>query len=1268
MVVTQGAGAGRLPAETNEFVGRAAELRQIGELLGSARLITLLGPGGVGKTRVALRAAKSAEPRYADGVCLVEFSAVREPELVPHTIARRLGLADQAEASQRDALLAHLRDRRLLLVLDTCEHLIDACAELAEAILLAAPSVTMLATSREPLDIDGETTFPIRPLPISSKPTGAATPPFGFPPAADRHDPSTPAADRPGFGTPATDRRDLDTPATPSAAGGHRGGRKVVPPGNTGSIGRDGTAGSALAPDTGPSAEDGHQGERGAAPPGDTTSIGRDKTAGSAVTPDTDPSAAGGHRGVRGIAPSGGTARGGRDALAGFASAPDPGVIASDAGDAVQLFAARAAAAVPGFTVTDANRDDVIRLCERLDGIPLAIELAAVRLRALSLTELAARLDHRLPLLTGGNNVTDGRHRTLRDAIGWSFDLCTEAERTLWARLSVFQGAFNVAAAREVCSSIGLDREDIFETIIRLVDKSVLIQVQPPRIGGNDVEQPAWYQMLDTIHEFGEETLAASGDQDAIRRRFIDRYLKKARYFSAHLTDPSQLELFRELRREHANIQAALRYTLEDQRPEQVLQGAELCNALYGYWHIAGLLREGRYWYAKVLARLPRETSLVRGWALANRCYLGGMQGTAGEAVADGQAAIEIGVALGHEKLIGRGYNYLALALTIADRIGEARKAAAKAEPRLEALGDRTGLVILDDHWAHLAHLDGNSEETLRYAARCVSRFNGAKEWWASAWAYAISGMALYWEPARDAETARVLNRSVLLKHELGDMVGTAYCLEIHGWLAARVGRYVRAAWLLGAADTLWAQAGGRLGGTAALEQVHKSSVTAGRTALGARKFDSLLARGARAPLADIVALAVSGAEAPGSRVPPLPQPGTLTDREWEVAYLAGAGLSIDQIARQLFISGPAVAEHLTSVFRKLGVSSADQLGPWLESAADATAPAAAELPQGRAFRRLQVAAQLLLALDRLEQRLEVALAEAERAVPLDELEEHGRPVADGLGEDLQQVAVLVPVDEDAALLQLLDGDADLTDPAAQDRVGVVAVWRGQELHAPLGQLVHGGADVRGREGQVLNTGAAVVLQVLVDLRLALAFGRLVERELDPVVAARDDLAHQRRVLGGDVVADELGQVREAHDPVVEGDPLVHRAEFHVADDVVEGDEGRLGRGRGAAAGDVARQVGAVIAAAVDERVDGVAVGLDGGGADRAVCVGLVVGRGQHGRAGLRGVGDALVDVGYFKCDVDDAVAVPAVMVRDRTVRADGALDDKADISSFKDI
>ncbi len=827
------------PPEANEFVGRTAELRDIDRLLRDNRLVTLIGPGGVGKTRIALRAAAAAAPRYPDGACLVELSALRDPALLPHTVARRLELSEHARDSQREALLAHLRDRRLLLVFDTCEHLIDACAELAQEILSRAPSVTVLAASREPLDVDGETTFPVRPLPVTgAEGNGEDTRPFGL---------------------------------TDSVRGGHGSG-----------------------------------------------------------------------------APT------------------------SAAGNAVDLFARRAAAAVPGFAVTDANRADVIRLCQRLDGIPLAIELAAVRLRTLPLAELSARLGRRLPLLTGGDEVsgakvTDSRHRTLRDAIGWSYELCTEAERRLWARLSVFAGAFSVADAQEVCAGAGLDGDDIFQTIIRLVDKSVLVWAEPPAAGGGD--QAAWYRMLDTIREFGEDVLGASGEQAAVQMRLIARYLAMARYFAEHLTDADQLERFRELRREHNNLRAALRYTLDGEPAERHRQGAELAIALYGYWHMSGLLREGRYWLAKVLRLFPGP-SRERGWALACRCHLGAMQGTAAEAVADGTAATEIGIALGDQRLIGRGYTYLTLALTIAARYEEARAAATKAERTLELLADRTGLAILDAHWAHLSHLSGDPEATLRYAARGLGRFEGTREWWASAWMHAISAMALYGQPGRDAEAARAATRSLLAKHELGDMVGMAYCLEIHGWLAARAGRQPRAAWLLGAAGLLWTRAGGRQGGATVLERVHTHMIAAGRAALGGDQFDALYAGGAAAPLGDTVAFAVADADEPGSQVRVVPQPHKLTDREWEVAYLAGAGLSAEQIARQTFLSTPAVEDHLASAFGKLGISAADQLGPWLDEKL---------IPPWRLpAAGLEVPAPLLLALDRLEERPEVALAEAE--------------------------------------------------------------------------------------------------------------------------------------------------------------------------------------------------------------------------------------------------------------------------------------------------
>ena len=307
---------GQLPVETTGFVGREAELARLSALLSRARLVTVTGPAGVGKTRLALRAAAKAAPGFADGACLAELASVAEPGLLVPSVAGALGVGGPLRGSPLDAVLAHLADRHLLLILDTCEHLVDACAMFAEAVIARAPRVTMLATSREPLDVSGENACPVAPLHIP----------------------------RPDAGMPA--------------------------------------------------------------------------------------------------------------------------------GTAVELFIQRASAAVPGYTFTPDDLPQVIRLCRRLDGIPLAIELAAIRLRALPLAELASRLDQRLALLASGHGA---RHRTLRDAIGWSHDLCTPAEQALWACLSVFAGPFTMSAAEEVCAG-DLDPGQVMPTLIRLVDKSILMR------------------------------------------------------------------------------------------------------------------------------------------------------------------------------------------------------------------------------------------------------------------------------------------------------------------------------------------------------------------------------------------------------------------------------------------------------------------------------------------------------------------------------------------------------------------------------------------------------------------------------------------------------------------------------------------------------------------------------------------------------------------------------------------------------------------------
>ena len=462
---------------------------------------------------------------------------------------------------------------------------------------------------------------------------------------------------------------------------------------------------------------------------------------------------------------------------------------------------------------------------------------------------------------------------------------------------------------------------------------------------GEDPGQPTRYKMLDTIREYGAEELARSGSEAGVISRFVARYLSMARYFGEHVVDDDQLDRFRELQREHANLGAALGCTLDGDDGSRYRDGAELAIALYGYWHMAGLLREGKHWLDKVLERFPDPSSSERGWALVVRGYLGAMQGEASQAVADAAAGTKIGEQRGDPKLVGRGCCYLTLALTIAGRYEEARAAAGQAEQRLQRLNDRAGLRILDVHLAHVSQLSGDPEAALRYAAQVTRRFGEGgetseiKERWAQGWAHTISAMAMYWNCERQAQTAQTASKALLAKHELGDVMGMAYCLEIHGWLAARAGRHVRAAWLLGAADPLWDRAGGRLGGTAALEQVHVEAMGKAREGFAGKRFEAVFAEAGRHPVQQLVTFAVGNEDEPTAEGTKWRMPGQLTFREAEIADLAARGMSNRQIAEHLFISKRTVDAHLDHIYAKLGISSRVELLNALQLARSGSQP-----------------------------------------------------------------------------------------------------------------------------------------------------------------------------------------------------------------------------------------------------------------------------------------------------------------------------------------
>jgi non-specific serine/threonine protein kinase len=670
--------------------------------------VTIVGPGGVGKTRVALAAAAQAATGYRDGPWIVELSGLRDAALLTNTVASVLGLPEQDARSALAALLEYLREREVLLILDTCEHVLDACAALAQAVLQEARGVTVLATSRQALDTAGEHTFSIGPLPV---------------------------------------------------------------------------------PETGPSAV----------------------------------SAAG----------------------------------LVDGGDAVELFALRAAAAVPGFAVTTENVADVIRLCRRLDGIPLAVELAAMSLRTLPLTELVEHLDHRFALLPAGRPGGLPRHKTLRTAIEWSYELCSAAERRLWARLSVFAGRFSLSAAEEVCAEVSLERPDVVNALIGLVDKSVVLR---------EGEQ---YRMLDTLREFGAELLASSGELDSCRSRHIARYLAMAEYFGVHFADKDQMDRYRELREVHPDLRAAMEYALEPADGpvtaapgphgtgpampavpggtavaaaprERWRAGARLACSLYGYWQISCLLGEGTYWLTKVLDRFP-AAGPERARALVNRGFLRSFQGNVDDTLADCEAGTAMALAIGDDAIAARGYQHTMLTLTFLGRHEEAAKASDEARARLRACGDVAGELMLLASLGHLHQLAGRPAESVAVCEEGLALLGaGSGERWVTAYLYAVCGFALFQMPGREADCDAVLRKALHWKQELGDVIGIAYALDVLGWLSAKTGSPAQTAWLLGAADPLWERGGSlRFSGTAIMEEFHQQAAVAARSALGAAEYDA---------------------------------------------------------------------------------------------------------------------------------------------------------------------------------------------------------------------------------------------------------------------------------------------------------------------------------------------------------------------------------------------------------------------------------------------
>ncbi len=687
---------GRLPADLTGFVGRRSELAALARLLDVSRLVTVTGPGGVGKTRLALRAAAAAGRDLRDGVRLAEIGPVQDGLLLGHAVMEALEFTDSTARPPLDVLVDQLADRRMLLVLDGCEHLVDACAELADVLLRGAPGLRVLATSRQSLRVDGEHLLPLAPLPVEA-----------------------------------------------------RDGRRP---------------------------------------------------------------------------------------------------------DAVRLFADRAAAVVPDFALTAENADDVALLCRRLDGIPLAVELAAGRLRALSVEQIAIRLDDRFRLLTGGARTAPPRHQTLRTTIGWSHELCSPQERLLWARLSVFAGGFDLEAAEYVCAGDGIDPDGVPDLLADLVDKSVLL-----RLDGGDAVR---FRMLDTLREYGGQWLSAAGEEQRLLRRHRDWYLGVATWGEVEWFGPRQAETAERTRLAHSNLRAALEFCLAEPGEEQ--QALVLAGTLWFYWVGSGHLGEGRHWLDRALALAPEPTG-ARAKALWVTGYMATLQGDLVRAAPALEECRRQAVETGDDRALAYAVHRQGCAALIADDPVRAAELFEEALWHYDTLGELNSNVLMAMFELGLARLfQGDAESGTAWIERVREICEEHGEQWA--YAYGLYAYAHASWTTGELWRARAYAREcVRLNHRFRDLLGIVLGVELLAVLETEgpEADLVEARVLQGAAHRMWQGVGTPFFGSRSFNGPHREGEERARSGLTEEEFEDAFARGAALDLDAAVRRALGGGGLP---------------------------------------------------------------------------------------------------------------------------------------------------------------------------------------------------------------------------------------------------------------------------------------------------------------------------------------------------------------------------------------------------------------------
>ena len=753
---------GNLPADLTSFVGRRRETADVKQALTSSRLVTLIGVGGVGKTRLAQRVAGEVRRAFADGVWFVDLSALQDEDLLASTIATSLHLQSRSRAWAPTALARHLSDRHILIVLDNCEQLRHASAVLVDTLLRACPSLRVLVTTRQALEISGEHLISV-----------------------------------PSLATP---------------------GPEETPP---------------------------------------------------------------------------------------------PGLLQKY--DAVVLFTERAQAVAPGFRLSDENHEAVAALCHRLDGIPLALELAAARMRVLSPQQILHRLEEHSGILRSGSAVAPPRHRSLRSLIDWSYGLCSPEERTLWARLSVFPGSFDVEAVEQVCSGDDVAQEAVFELLAGLVDKSILLT----EYGAERVR----YRMPETIRAFGQEQLAASGDEMMLRRRHRDHF---ANIYLANepWLGPHQRELLEGMRLERDNYRAALTFCLDERDASAI--AVNMVGAVAAETMMRGFLSEGRHWMHRVLAVVdeptPEHAQLLwmDGWHALNQGDIAGGESRL-------EASRELAEKIGDPRNATVATVFLGVCAMMGGDVRAAFDLYETAFARIDRAEDPLGFVIAATRLGFASFLLGDAERAVRLCEEAIAEGERHGELWHRAEALGALSIILWREG--DARRASELSLEALrIQRLFGNAVGTAQCFETLAWIAATERQYPRTARLLGAADGIWHAINASL--FPHLLNYRAECERNTRRSLGDRAFEAGHRVGVDSPLAENVAHARG--DLPVDAGDDTDAGPALTRRERQIAELVANGLSNQEIASSLVISRRTAEGHVEHILAKLGFTSRAQIAAWV--------------------------------------------------------------------------------------------------------------------------------------------------------------------------------------------------------------------------------------------------------------------------------------------------------------------------------------------------